>query len=102
MLSHRSQLESLINRAAIPEDQVGNAVHLAGLYPSGTAWRFFLDRLLLWLGILALAFSVLFFVAYNWTDLGRLFRFGLVESALVVALTAYWKFSRHRVAAQAS
>ncbi|MCL1480920.1 MAG: DUF2157 domain-containing protein [Marinobacter sp.] len=41
--------------------------------------------LLLCLGGLALAFSVLLFVAFNWGELGRLARFALVEGAVLLA-----------------
>src|SRR5699024_841252 len=64
--------------------------------------RGFIDRLLLWLGGLALACSVLFFIAYNWADMGRFFRFGLVEGALVAAIAAYWKADGRGVTAQVS
>lgn len=101
MSSTRSQLVALIERGAMPGEQVDRAVRLSGLYPSGLAWRGFLDRLLLWLGSLALACSVLFFIAYHWADMGRLLRFGLVEAALVLAIAGYWKTDGRGVAAQA-
>ncbi|MBW6390631.1 DUF2157 domain-containing protein [Billgrantia antri] len=86
---HR-QLTALIERGAIPREQVARAVALSGLYPSGRAWGVFLDRLLLWLGTLALACGLLFLIAYNWTAMGRWLRFGLVQVALVVAIGIYW------------
>ncbi|TFH88482.1 DUF2157 domain-containing protein [Billgrantia azerbaijanica] len=90
MASIRRQLVALIERGAIPREQVACAVRLSGLYPSGRAWARFLDRLLLWLGCLALAFAVLFFIAYNWSGMGRWLRFGLVEASLVAAIGVYW------------
>lgn len=100
MATTRRQLVALIERNVIADDQVDRAVQLSGLYPSGLAWRGFVDRLLLWLGGLALACSMLFFIAYNWADMGRFFRFGLVEGALVVAIAAYWKTAGRGMAAQ--
>ncbi|GHC23422.1 DUF2157 domain-containing protein [Aidingimonas halophila] len=90
MASIRQQLMALIEQGAIPGEQVTHAVRHAGLYPSGRGWLIFLDRLLLWLGCLALVCSVLFFIAYNWADMGRWLRFGLVEAALVLSVAAYW------------
>lgn len=90
MASIRGELVGLIEQGAIPRDEVAQAVAHSGLYPSGRAWGAFLDRLLLWLGTLALVSGVLFFIAYNWTEMGRWLRFGLVQAALVVAIGVYW------------
>lgn len=90
MTSIRRQLVDLVERGAIPPEQVATAARLSGLYPSGQAWYEFVDRLLLWLGSLALAFGVLFLIAWNWAGMGRLPRFGLVEAALVLTIAVYW------------
>jgi len=91
MTSNRQQLVTLVENGAIPEEQVSRAVRLAGLHPEGPAWRAFLDQLLLWLGILALVCSMLFFIAYNWAEMGRFARFGLVEAVMVLAIACYWR-----------
>ncbi|MCE9665650.1 DUF2157 domain-containing protein [Halomonas sp. M5N1S17] len=90
MTSIRRELVALIERGAIPHEQVARAVALSGLHPSGRAWGVFLDRLLLWLGTLSLASALLFLVAYNWADMGRWLRFGLVQAGLVAAIGVYW------------
>jgi len=87
----RRELMSLIERGAIPPEQVTRAVQASGLYPSNRAWDGFVDRLLLWLGGLALAFAVLFFIAYNWAEMGRWLRFGMVQAAMALAVgVAIW------------
>src|SRR5690554_4414865 len=99
MSSIRRELVGLIKQGAIPRDEVAQAVAQAGLYPSGRAWSAFLDRLLLWLGMLALVCGVLFFIAYNWVEMGRWLRFGLVQAALVVAIGVYgWSLGQGVVA----
>lgn len=91
MASKRRELVSLIEQGAIPPEQVARAVQAAGLHPSPRAWAVFIDRLLLWLGGLALAFAVLFFIAYNWAEMGRWLRFGVVQAAIVLAVgVAVW------------
>ncbi|MBT2773031.1 DUF2157 domain-containing protein [Halomonas sp. ISL-60] len=91
MATTRRELVSLIEQNVIPPDQVTRAVTTAGLHPSARAWTVFIDRLLLWLGGLALAFAVLFFVAYNWAEMGRWLRFGVVQAAIVLAIgVAVW------------
>lgn len=92
MASSRRELVSLIDQGAIPPEQVARAVKVAQLHPSARAWAVFIDRLLLWLGVLAVTFAVLFFVAYNWADMARWLRFGLVQAALVSAVgVAVWR-----------
>ena len=87
----RRELMSLIERGAIPPEQVSRVVEVAGLRPSSRAWVIFIDRLLLWLGGLALAFAVLFFIAYNWAEMGRWLRFGMVQAAMALAVgVAIW------------
>ncbi|GHE20862.1 DUF2157 domain-containing protein [Halomonas urumqiensis] len=99
MASIRRELVGLIEREAIPREQVERAVRLSGLHPTGRAWSVFVDRLLLWLGTLALAFAVLFFIAYNWAEMTRWLRFGLVQVALVAAIAVYcWGARRPEVA----
>jgi uncharacterized membrane protein len=61
-----------------------------------------LDRMLLWLGVLALCTAATFFVAFNWEALGRFAQFALVEALLLVALLAYWRFAGRRIVAEAS
>lgn len=91
MASNRRELISLIEQGVIPPEQMTRAVQASGLHPSPRAWALFIDRLLLWLGGLALAFAVLFFVAYNWTEMGRWLRFGMVQAAVVLAVgIAVW------------
>lgn len=85
MATTRRKLMSLIEQGVIPPEQVPLAVKVAGLHPSAHAWALLIDRLLLWLGGLALACAVLFFVAFNWSDMGRLPRFALVQAALVLS-----------------
>jgi len=78
------------------------ALGIAGVLPTPQDWRRFLDRLLLWSGALALAGAVVFFIAYNWAELGRFARFALVETAIVLAVLGYWRLGVDRPAGQAS
>ena len=48
------------------------------------------------------AAGVIFFIAYNWQDIGRYARFGLVEGALVVALAIVFRTGVDRLAGQAA
>lgn len=102
MTPRRNGLTALVGKGAIAEEQLDAAIELAQIYPDAHAWRGFLDRLLLWSGSLALACSVLFFIAFNWTEMGRYARFGLVEGSLVLAIAIYWKMNGRGIVGQAA
>jgi uncharacterized membrane protein len=67
------------------------ALQAAGMLPGRAEWRRFLDQLLLWSGALALAAAVVFFVAHNWSELGKLAKFALLQVLVVAAVAAYWR-----------
>ncbi|WGI26231.1 DUF2157 domain-containing protein [Halomonas alkaliantarctica] len=98
MASTRRELISLIEQGAIPPEQVTRAVQSSGLRPSPRAWALFIDRLLLWLGGLALAFAVLFFIAYNWAEMSRWLRFVVMQAAMMLAVgVAIWPMTSQMV-----
>lgn len=70
-------------------EQVPLALRLAGIPPTPQEWRLWVDRLLLWLGVSALLAGLIFFVAANWSGLGRFGKFALVELVIVASLAAY-------------
>jgi len=80
----------------------GAALQAAGLLPGRAEWRRFLDQLLLWSGAVALAAAVVFFVAHNWSHLGKLARFSLVEVLVVAAVVGYWRLGSERAAGKAA
>ncbi len=73
----------------------------AAMIPAPAQWRAFLGQLALWLGTVALAAAVIFFFAFNWDDLGRLAKFGLVEAAILAALLACWRLDLDGIAGKA-
>ena len=81
---------------ALSAQQVPAALRLAGLPPSRREWRLWIDRLLLWLGVAALLAGLIFFVAANWSGMGRLGKFALAEAALILCLAAYVWGARFR------
>ncbi len=95
--SPRDALVALIEQGALPVEQIPAAMQLTHLHPSLNDWRHFIDRLLLWLGSLAIAFALLFFIAYNWSDLGRFAKFGLVQAFMVLGIAAYWRWHRDAI-----
>ena len=67
------------------------ALYLIGLIPSRTAWRRFIDNLLLLLGTTLVLSGIVFFFAYNWAKIGHLTKFGLIQMGiLIVASFTSW------------
>ncbi|MES0491436.1 MAG: DUF2157 domain-containing protein [Leptospirales bacterium] len=102
MISPRKQIIELIEKGTIQVENINEALKLTKVAPDAIAWKKFMDHLLLWLGGMALSFSAMFFVAYNWSDLGRFAKFGMAEALLALAIFAYWKFGENKVVGKVS
>lgn len=102
MISSRNQIIGLIEQGKIPVENIGDALDAVKVTPDAKAWRNFIDNLMFWLGGLALAFAVMFFIAYNWNEIGRFAKFGMVEALVVLAITVYWKLGENKVAGKVS
>ncbi len=63
-----------------------------GLRPDAAAWGDFWRRMLLLCGALFLASGVIFFIAWNWADMHRFARLGLMQAVVAgTALLALWR-----------
>jgi uncharacterized membrane protein len=102
MTSPRHDLLTWAAQGRIAPEHFARALRVAGVTPSRAGWRRFLDRLTLWLGTVLLAAGLVFFVAYNWQDLGRFARFALAEGALLLSLAGVWRFGVECPAGKAS
>lgn len=102
MNTHRSQIIKLIEERHIADEKINEALSATKIFPEGRSWRHFIDQLLLWLGGLALAFAVMFFVAYNWQEIGRFAKFGIVEGFLLLAIVSYCKLEPHSTSGKIS
>jgi uncharacterized membrane protein len=91
MSTKRQILIDWMERDAIAPENLQPALSVAGVFPPSSEWRRFLDRLMLWLGALLLAAGVIYFLAYNWNDLGRYAKFRLTEILIVAALIVIWR-----------
>ena len=87
----RSEILGWIEAGRVVPGDAQAALRAARVIPSRSDWRSFLGHLTLWLGTVALAAAIIFFFAFNWDDLGRFAKFGLVEAAIVAALLACWR-----------
>ena len=86
-----SRLRRLAQLGYLDRKALEQGLRLTGAVPDRRGWARFLDYALLTLGALFLMAGLFFFVAYNWEDLPRFARFGVLEAAiLVMVLVAHW------------
>lgn len=93
--SPRAPLLQLIEQGALQPEQIPAALELTQLHPDRQRWHKFIDLLLLWLGGLALVFALMFFIAYNWSNIGHFAKFAMVELFIAASVAAYYKWQRH-------
>lgn len=98
----RENLSSLLVQGQLLPRHTDEALSLSGISPSAQSWHQFIETLLLWLGTLALALALMFFVAFNWSELGRFAQFALVEAAIILAMAVYYKMPKESLVATAS
>uniref|UniRef100_UPI00404A5359 DUF2157 domain-containing protein n=1 Tax=Flavobacterium sp. TaxID=239 RepID=UPI00404A5359 len=55
------------------------------VYPDATAWKKFLELMFISLGVGFTVSGIIFFFAYNWADLNKFVKMGLVEGLIVIA-----------------
>ncbi|WP_321283907.1 DUF2157 domain-containing protein [uncultured Vibrio sp.] len=91
MISPRSQLLALIEQGIIPQQNIDEALRAAKFTPDGASWLGFLDRFFLWIGGLCIGAAALFFIAYNWSEIGRFGKFGFIEGCMILAIFFHWR-----------
>jgi len=95
-------LRRLAQNGVLTSAALERALRVTGVVPGVVEWRRFLSNLLLLMGSLMLAAGVIFFFAYNWADMGRFQKFGLVQVALLLAVMTASYVGLDRMAAKAS
>ena len=89
MSQARRTIEQLLHQGLLPlKNTEAAATHLE-VYPSKRTWLIFFDKALLIIGTVALVLSLVFFIAYNWQNIGKMGKFALVEGALVITIALY-------------
>ena len=102
MKSNRSDILDWSDQGRVAQDRLREALELAGVLPGAEDWRRFLDRLLLFMGVVALGAGVIFFFAFNWQDLGRFGKFALVEVPIAALLVLVWRTGIDRLTGKAA
>lgn len=91
MTNTRRNVLDWVEQGHIAPSDLPAALAIAEVLPSRDGWRHFLDRLLLWMGVVLIASGLIFFLAYNWNELGRYAKFSLAETMVLAALLFVWR-----------
>lgn len=98
----RDDILEYVEQGRLAPQNARRAMALAGVLPDAAAWRSFIERLLLWIGTTMLAAALVFFLAYNWQDLGRYAKFAIAEGAIAASLIAVWRLGTDSLAGKAA
>jgi uncharacterized membrane protein len=101
-MAGRDDILDWAEQGRIAPENLREALRVSGALPGAAAWRLFIDRLLLWVGTVMLGAALVFFLAYNWQDLGRFAKFALAEAALLLALGAVARTGLERTSGKAA
>jgi len=93
-LNHTSspeQLRLLHREGMLSQEGLHRGLELLAETPPADAWRRFLSVALLALGSALTLSGIVFFFAYNWDDLGRLARLGMLQGGVLLTFAAAWR-----------
>ncbi|MFC5475122.1 DUF2157 domain-containing protein [Paraherbaspirillum soli] len=102
MSEARQAITYWLQRQQLSPAAAEQGLRLAGELPDGAAWRRFLERVFLFGGALLLACGVIFFFAFNWQQLPRIAKFGLLQVLLSGAALLAWHYSVATLKGQAA
>jgi uncharacterized membrane protein len=94
------RLRLLARKGFLSEQGLNRALKIAGYRPDPPAWEWFINYALLLLGTAFALSGIFFFFAYNWSDLPRLAKFGVIEAAIVAAAALAYYQGLHRLVGQ--
>lgn len=101
-MNSRQTLLDWAEQGRIAPANLRRALESADALPTAGGWRSFLDHLLLWMGTVLTGAGVIFFFAYNWQDLSRFAKFGLVQALIAATLVFVWRLGVERPAGKAA
>ncbi len=101
-MHERNAILEWAEQGRVAPGKLREALDAARALPTAGDWHRFLDRLLLWGASALLSAALIFFLAYNWSELGRWTRFGIAELAFAGALFGAWRLGLERTAGKAA
>lgn len=92
----REWLHRVAAHTNTPKSLLDEAFQDARIYPDAQGWLLFAQRAFLFLGAASLLVGVIFFFAYNWANLHKFIKLGLVQTviiSLIIRLLTSKKFA---------
>jgi uncharacterized membrane protein len=89
MNEKRQQVLKWQQQGLIDNNDVEKALLITDANSSPSQWYAFVSQSILWLGILSIAFGVIFFFAYNWNQISIFTKFALIQGLMLLSLFLY-------------
>jgi uncharacterized membrane protein len=102
MVADQTQLREWRRDGALGAAATAAARKALGPAPDAALWRWFLDRLALWLGVALCAAGVICFIAANWEHIGKFARLYGMQALLVAAVAVAARLGLSRLGGQAA
>ena len=83
---HRENIHLLAEHLKLPQDEWEATFSEAEIYPKPAQWWSFIEKLTLAAGLGFLLAGIIFFLAYNWSDLHKFVKLGLTQSLVITLL----------------
>lgn len=101
-VAEQTRLRAWRRDGALDAAEATAARQVLGPAPDAALWRWFLDRLALWLGVALCAAGVICFIAANWDHIGKFTRLYGMQALVVVAVAAAARLGLARRGGQAA
>jgi uncharacterized membrane protein len=88
MRSNRQTILSWFKQGYLSQNNIQQALIVANAEPKVQDWLNFIKTAALYLGLLSFASGLIFFFAYNWADISRFSKFGIIQTFIVLASVA--------------
>ncbi|ATB49814.1 DUF2157 domain-containing protein [Corallococcus macrosporus] len=85
------RLRALADAGVLTPTALERALHLSVATPPRADWRRFLSTTLMGLGALLVLAGVIYFFAYNWAEMHRFAKLGLIAAAIIGTAVAAWR-----------
>ncbi|MFP2960019.1 DUF2157 domain-containing protein [Myxococcus sp. 1LA] len=85
------RLRALAAAGVLTPTALERALHLSVATPPREAWRRFLSTTLMGLGALLVLAGVIYFFAYNWAEMHRFAKLGLIAVAIIGTAVGGWR-----------
>jgi uncharacterized membrane protein len=97
-----ARLRAFADAAELSDAALERALEIATETPDGQSWRRTLIALFTYLGACLLLAGVIFFFAYNWNDMSRFMKLGLLEAGVVAAAVGAHVLGQERISGRAA